>query len=246
MSKLQEMEEKEDIRILLAVESGSRAWGFASPDSDYDVRFIYVRKKEDYLRLDERRDVVEGQLDDVFDINGWDVKKALRLLYKSNPTVFEWCASPIIYRTSPEFEQLKTLLPLYFSKKKGFYHYQHMAETDYREYLKTDEVRIKKYFYVLRPLLAAKWILDRGCPPPMRFSELVEAELENDLKPKVERLLKMKQDLPETGLAPKDQRLTDYIESMLEMMKSKADEIPQDDRGWEALNDYFMSLFGLS
>ena len=132
MSKLQEMEEKENIRILLAVESGSRAWGFASPDSDYDVRFIYVRKKEDYLRLDERRDVVEGQLDDVFDINGWDVKKALRLLYKSNPTVFEWCASPIIYRTSPEFEQLKTLLPLYFSKKKGFYHYQHMAETDYR------------------------------------------------------------------------------------------------------------------
>ena len=88
MSKLQEMEEKENIRILLAVESGSRAWGFASPDSDYDVRFIYVRKKEDYLRLDERRDVVEGQLDDVFDINGWDVKKALRLLYKSNPTVF--------------------------------------------------------------------------------------------------------------------------------------------------------------
>ena len=65
---------------------------------------------------------MEGQLDDVFDINGWDVKKALRLLYKSNPTVFEWCASPIIYRTSPEFEQLKTLLPLYFSKKKGFYH----------------------------------------------------------------------------------------------------------------------------
>ena len=76
VSKLQEMEEKENIRILLAVESGSRAWGFASPDSDYDVRFIYVRKKEDYLRLDERRDVVEGQLDDVFDINGWDVKKA--------------------------------------------------------------------------------------------------------------------------------------------------------------------------
>ena len=87
--KLHEIEKTENVRILLAVESGSRAWGFASPDSDYDVRFIYVRPKEDYLRLEKIRDVIELPLDDVLDINGWDLQKALRLLYKSNPTLFE-------------------------------------------------------------------------------------------------------------------------------------------------------------
>ena len=96
--KLEEIEQIENIKIIMAVESGSRAWGVASPDSDYDVRFIYARKKEDYLSLDEPRDVVEWQLDDVYDVNGWDLKKALKLLYKANPSVFEWCTSPIVYR----------------------------------------------------------------------------------------------------------------------------------------------------
>ena len=113
--KLKEVEKQENVRIIAAVESGSRSWGFASPDSDYDVRFLYVRDKQSYLRLDKIRDVIEWQLDEVLDINGWDIKKALQLLYKSNPTVFEWCASPVVYRTSPEFEELKKLLPLYFS-----------------------------------------------------------------------------------------------------------------------------------
>lgn len=222
--KLREIESKEHVKIIMAVESGSRAWGFESPDSDYDVRFIYVHSKEEYLRLDEVRDVIEWQLDDVLDINGWDVKKALQLLYKSNPTVFEWRASPIIYRGSAEFERLKELLPVYFSKKKGLYYYLHMAETNYREYLKTDEVRIKKYFYVLRPLLAAKWILDYNCPPPMLFSELMREELDAALKSEVDRLLKMKREFPEMGVAPRVQILNDYIECTMEMIKKKADE----------------------
>lgn len=221
--KLREIESKEHVKIIMAVESGSRAWGFESPDSDYDVRFIYVHSKEEYLRLDEVRDVIEWQLDDVLDINGWDVKKALQLLYKSNPTVFEWRASPIIYRGSAEFERLKELLSVYFSKKKGLYYYLHMAETNYREYLKTDEVRIKKYFYVLRPLLAAKWILDYNCPPPMLFSELMREELDAALKSEVDRLLKMKREFPEMGVAPRVQILNDYIECTMEMIKKKAE-----------------------
>ena len=99
--KLREIEGREDCRILLAVESGSRAWGFASPDSDYDVRFIYVRPRESYLRLNRLRDVIELPADDVLDINGWDLDKTLRLLYKSNPTVFEWFSSPLVYQTTP-------------------------------------------------------------------------------------------------------------------------------------------------
>ena len=96
LEELRKIEEVEKVKIIMAVESGSRAWGFASPDSDYDVRFIYVRKPEDYLKLEENRDVIEWKLDEVLDINGWDLRKALRLLYKSNPTIFECIAYCIL------------------------------------------------------------------------------------------------------------------------------------------------------
>ena len=104
--KLKEIEEKENVKIILAVESGSRAWGFASPDSDYDVRFIYVRETKEYLKLNEIRDVIEWQLDETLDISGWDIKKALKLLYKTNPTLFEWFSSPIVYK--------KTITAIFF------------------------------------------------------------------------------------------------------------------------------------
>lgn len=146
LEELRKIEETEDVKIIMAIESGSRAWGFASPDSDYDVRFIYVRKKEEYLKLEGVRDVIEWRLDETLDINGWDIKKALQLLHKSNPTVFEWCTSPIVYMEREEFGWLKELLPDYFSEKKSLFHYWHMAETNYREYLKGEEVRVKKVF----------------------------------------------------------------------------------------------------
>lgn len=145
--KLLEIEQRESGRILLAVESGSRAWGFASPDSDYDVRFIYVRDKDSYLKLNRSRDVIELPINDVLDINGWDVDKTLKLLHNSNPTVFEWFSSPIIYKTTPFAEQFKPIMQHYFSSKSGLWHYLHMAEGNYREYLKVDLVKAKKYFY---------------------------------------------------------------------------------------------------
>lgn len=117
--KLMEIEKTENVRIIMAVESGSRAWGFASPDSDYDVRFVYVRKLEDYLKLEKTRDVIEWQLDDVLDISGWDLKKALQLMHESNPSIFEWCTSTIVYRMSPAFEELKEIRKEYYSPKKA-------------------------------------------------------------------------------------------------------------------------------
>ena len=171
--QLRRIEESENIKILLAVESGSRAWGFASPDSDYDVRFVYIRRPEDYLRLDAVRDVIELPIDDVLDINGWDLQKTLRLLYKSNPTLFEWFSSPIVYQKTEFADKFRELMMHYFSSKKTLYHYISMAEGNYREYLQGEIVRAKKYFYVLRPVLACRWILDRGTPPPMLFSELI-------------------------------------------------------------------------
>ena len=108
--KLDRIETEYDVKILHCIESGSRAWGFASPDSDFDVRFFYVHKPEFYLRLDRSSDVINYELNDVFDINGWDLQKALRLLYKSNPTIFEWNSSPIVYRTTPQWQRVQSVI----------------------------------------------------------------------------------------------------------------------------------------
>ena len=87
------------MRVLLAVESGSRAWGFASPNSDYDARFIYSSAPDWYLSIDleDKHDVIEYPIVDEIDLNGWDVRKALRLFARSNPAFVEWIQSPTIY-----------------------------------------------------------------------------------------------------------------------------------------------------
>ena len=242
LRELKTIEEKENVKIIMAIESGSRAWGFASPDSDYDVRFIYVRKTEDYLKLEDVRDVIEWRCDDLLDINGWDLKKALQLLHKSNPTIFEWCSSPIVYMEREEFAWIKELLPQYFSAKKGLFHYWHMASSNYREYLKGDMVRVKKYFYVLRPILAAKWILDRKQAPPMLFDELVEAQLEDALKPELQKLLEMKKTMSELGMAPKIQIFNDYIEREIPVIKEMAEGIEEKKVDWLPLNELFLHI----
>ena len=98
LKEIEEIENTHSVKVLLAIESGSRAWGFASPDSDYDVRFIYAGKKEDYLRLDSVEDHIEWKLDAVLDINGWDIRKVLLQIHRGNPTLFEWIHSPIVYK----------------------------------------------------------------------------------------------------------------------------------------------------
>ena len=242
VEELQKIEQTHNVKIIMAIESGSRAWGFASPDSDYDVRFIYVRNKEDYLKLEGIRDVIEWKLDEVLDINGWDIRKALQLLHKSNPTIFEWCISPIVYLSTLDFDVLKKVMPGYFSEKKALYHYWHMAQTNYREYLKGEEVRIKKYFYVLRPLLAAQWILDKKVAPPMLFDELVDAELDEKLRPELNCLLGMKKTLPEMGMAPKVQIFNDYIEKVMPDIKEAAEKIEETEKDWDALNELFLQF----
>ena len=172
--KLKEIEEQEHVTILRAVESGSRAWGIASPDSDYDVRFIYVRRTEDYLRLESVRDVIEWQLDEVLDINGWDLKKALVQFHGGNATLFEWANSPIVYRTSPIWDQIYDTAKGYFSKKTAVYHYYGTAAKTCLQDLQEEQVKYKKYFYALRPLMAAKYIEEHGNPPPVLFSDLMK------------------------------------------------------------------------
>lgn len=241
--KLREIEQREECRILLAVESGSRAWGFASPDSDYDVRFIYMRPEKAYLRLDRTRDVIEVPINDELDINGWDIDKTLRLLHKSNPTVFEWFSSPIIYQTSALADQFRPIMQKYFSSKAGLWHYLHMAEGNYRDCLRGEMVRAKKYFYVLRPILACKWILEKGTPPPMLFAELVKSELPDDLSETVYQLLDLKMNSPEIKEIPRIDQLNRYLDTGIVSVKEQIEKLPNTPvQDWNELNELFFSV----
>lgn len=239
--ELRKIEKEYNVEIIYAVESGSRAWGFASPDSDYDVRFIYKRKKNDYLKLKKTRDVIELPIDDVLDINGWDLDKTLKLLYKSNPTLFEWLSSPIVYKNTASAEQLKEISKVYFYSKPSLYHYLSMAKNNYREYLKSEMVKAKKYFYVIRPILACQWILDKGIAPPMLFSELVDEELPLELKSDIDYLLDIKMNNPEMKLVPKIQILNDYIEKSIEKISSKVEQLEDSVKNMDTLNEFFLN-----
>ena len=237
------IEQAEHVRILHCVESGSRAWGFASPDSDYDVRFIYVRDEDFYLKLEETRDVIEWKLDDTLDINGWDLKKALRLLKQSNPTLFEWNSSPLVYRTTDDWKRISQVISGYFLKKKGLYHYLSMARNNYREYLRGEKVKLKKYFYVLRPVLACKWILKHSSPPPMLFEELSDDCLEPEMRSIVDELLRLKKETPELGEGDRIAALNDYLERSIENVGRDILSLPDEDKGgWEELDSLFLSV----
>ena len=243
--KLKEIEARENVRILHCVESGSRAWGFASPDSDYDVRFIYARPVEEYLRLEKIRDVIEWQLDETLDINGWDIQKALRLLHKSNPTLFEWNQSPIVYRTTDDWQKISDVISRYFLKKSGLYHYLSTAKNNYREYLKGEAVRLKKYFYVLRPILACRWILSEQTPPPMLFSTLVDRCLDDELKPEVSTLLRLKMETPEIGEGKRMDRINDYLDRSIVEIGQIIETLPDEEpNSWEELDRLFLSVIG--
>lgn len=239
--ELRKIEQRENVRILLAVESGSRAWGFASPDSDYDVRFIYVRPQNEYLRLDPHRDVIELPIDDVLDINGWDLYKTLQLLHKSNPTLFEWFSSPIVYMETDFAGQFRGMMNSCFSTKRSLLHYLNMAERNYHEFLCGDMVKAKKYFYVLRPILACRWILAEGTPPPMLFASLADSKFDPALRPELDRLLDLKMNSPEIKEIPRVNAINDYLDQSIEEIKSRIAQLPEEPvPEWSELNALFL------
>lgn len=240
--KLEEIEKQEHVKIILAVESGSRAWGFESADSDYDVRFIYVREPEMYLRLDNVRDVIEWQLDEVFDISGWDIKKALQLLYKSNPTLFEWINSPIVYKETEEALELRDIAKEYFDVKKSIMHYLNMTSTTFNNYLQDDMVKLKKYFYAIRPILAAKYAIENKTQPPVKFDELKETMLDEYLMDEVNQLLELKTNSNKREYIPVISGLNKYIENNMNEIKKYASNITDLQFKWDRLNQYFLKL----
>lgn len=234
LTRLEAIERDNDVRITLAVESGSRAWGFASNDSDYDVRFLYVRSHDWHcsINVEGKRDVIECPITDNLDISGWDIRKALRLLYKSNPPLLEWLHSPIIYRELHEAAKpLRATAQRYYSKTSSFYHYLHMAKGNDKNYLQREEVWTKKYLYVLRPLLAIKWSEANQGVPPLDFERVVnEVVDDNSVRTAIGDLLARKRNGDELGTGPRIPALDNFITSEFERHKaegiSKAERPP--------------------
>ena len=262
---LNQIEEQHDVKILLAVESGSRAWGFASADSDYDVRFIYVHRPEQYLRIDLMKDVIEWQLDEVLDINGWDLRKALLAFAKGNPNVMEWANSPIIYRKSKHWDALRDAAMHYFSEKSALCHYYGTANSTLKGHLTGEHIRYKKYFYALRPLLCCRWIEKYHTAPPMEFAKLLslfEDEwdrntgdalttgdreqgdvLTEELYNGIQDLLARKAVTEEKDLNPQMPVIIDFIQSECARQKQLSDAAPDDHRhDYGELNEAFRNL----
>ena len=238
---LSRLEAERKVRVLFACESGSRAWGFASRDSDYDVRFLYVHRRDWYLSVEDRRDVIEEPLTDELDVSGWELRKALRLLRKSNPPLLEWLQSPVVYRADAAFTvEFGALAAEFYSPRRCFAHYLHMAFGNWRKYLEgRAEVSLKKYLYVFRPLLACRWIERQRGPVPMLFAQLVEGVLEEaDVRAALEELVARKQASEELAAAPPVEALQRFAEQELRRLDALTEpaEVAGD---VEELNGFF-------
>ena len=228
LENLRRIESEHEVTVLFACESGSRGWGFASPDSDYDVRFIYVHRLPWYLTVAPGRDVIELPISGELGVNGWDLRKALALLRESNPTLLEWLGSPIVYREDAgAMTRFRTLAQDAFSNAKGWHHYASMAKKNFREHLQAEEVRYKKYLYVLRPLLAARWIRARSGVPPMRFAELAQHTLDATrdaaLIAEINALLEVKMRAGEAATSPRWPGIHAFIEA--ELARNEAEHV---------------------
>lgn len=239
---LEQIEGNEGVRVLYAVESGSRAWGFASSDSDWDVRFIYLRPPGWYLSIQDRRDVLEYPLSPGgLDVSGWDLQKALRLFAKSNPPMMEWLRSPIIYREAfSTTAKLRRLSEAFFSSRSCLHHYFHMGEGNFKDYLRGARVRVKKYFYVLRPLLACRWIEAHDTMPPMEFDKLVADQLPEGLRPAVADLTARKRSGEELEEGPQIPEISAFLEAEIARFGSQLGLEPKTPPpDWEKLDAVF-------
>lgn len=248
-TRLDDIERDHDVRILFAIESGSRAWGFPSPDSDFDVRFVYARKPEWYLSIDPRRDVIELPIEGDLDINGWDLKKALQLLVKPNPVLLEWLRSPIVYRADKTaMDKLAALGERTHHLRPSTHHYLRLAESQYRRFIEGKaSVPLKKYFYSLRPALALLWMRTHpDKPAPMSLPELWNGvDLPAEMSEFIEDMLERKAKTKELGSGPRVAVLDELIEREIALSRSDLESLPPvDHEVLDAANELFREVVG--
>ena len=237
--KLDELQRQKECRLLLAVESGSRAWGYASTTSDYDVRCIYYYPQERYLSIRPPRDTVEWELNDVFDITGWELRKTLGLTLKSNLTVYEWADSPIVYRSSPWIEEFRSLIRSGLQPGLLASRYLGMAASTIHRYLERQEVPYKQYFYALRPLLAARWVLQERRPAPVPFADLRHL-LPDEMQEVTDELLALRSGSTEKASGPAHPAAMAFITRELAALDALAATLPPPETPDTApLDDFF-------
>lgn len=244
-NELAKLEESQDIEILYACESGSRAWGFPSPDSDYDVRFIYRHPREKYLSIHPPEDNINLFITKDLDFNGWEIRKALLLFGKSNVSLYEWMQSDTVYQQKTYFiELLRELAPQYFSPRAAVHHYLGIARNTYEGILQEPEVKIKKYFYALRTILSACWIVHHNEIPPLQFQKLLPLINDSTLKVVVEDLLTQKTQAKEGETIAHEPYVHQFIEAELKNSQAAAAAFDKKQPDWEPLNTLFRETLG--
>ena len=224
-SRLAEIVRTEGVGIGLAIESGSRAWGFPSPDSDYDCRFLFVRPAEDHLSPWPKRDVIETPLTDDIDLNGWELGKALKLLLKGNAVVIEWLMSPIVYDGDARFRDALAAFACRWSSRTGVMrHYLHLGERQRRTYFADGrDIQIKKLFYALRPAAALRWLRlhpDRAVAP-MQFMTLMEqSDPPADVLATARELIRLKSRTRELGSGPLPPEIEAFVDGEFEAARA--------------------------
>lgn len=248
VARLGDIEREESVAVIYACESGSRAWGFPSENSDYDVRFLYVRAPEWYFSIDveDRRDVIERPIDDMLDISGWDIRKGLRLMRKSNPPLLEWLDSPIVYSVdAPLLALLAELIPIYYDPTSCAYHYLSMARGNAQNYLRGETILLKKYLYVLRPLLAVRWIEAGYGAVPMEFGRLLDRCVSDaTVREAIDRLIERKRGGLESVREPRIEAISRFIEEELQRHEGKPFRFDRRMNGPEEMNRVFRAIVG--
>ncbi len=240
---LTKIEEEKDIKILLACETGSRAWGFPSPDSDFDIRIIYKHKKNWYLSLNEKKDSIDLMFENnEIDITGWDLKKSLKLLQKSNAALLERIQSPIIYKCDKEFlNDIKFVAQNQYSRISTIHHYLSMTKKFTEELKENEEYKLKKFFYALRSATACKWIIEKEQMPPIEFTRMINGlNLPNSITKRIKELIELKATISESYYHNGEKELLSFIEDCIVLSDEKRQNLPTSKGNIEDLNTFFL------
>ena len=230
---------KKKVKILYACETGSRAWGFPSPDSDYDVRFIYMHERDWYLSLSQQKDTIE-YMDGDLDITGWDLRKCLVLLKKSNAPLIERFKSPIEYYAVPDFkDDFRNLIVNCYSPVAVFYHHYSLAKKFWEDIKDKNEVKLKSYFYLVRSLLSCNWIIKDKSVLPMDIEGLM-TRIDDEHKKSLKELIKLKAGVGEKYLHKKDEVLNGYTEELWDLIEVSKENLGVNSADFSLLNEFFL------
>ena len=238
---LTQIETKKQIKILYACETGSRAWGFPSPDSDYDIRFIYMHERDWYLSLSQRKDTIEI-MDGDLDITGWDLRKCLTLLKKSNAPLIERFQSPIEYYAVPGFkDEFKKLVERYYSPIAVFFHHYSWAKNFWEDLKDKEEFKLKSYFYLIRSLLSCNWIIKDKSVLPMEIEGLMKY-IDDDFKDELRTLIVLKGAVAEKHLYRREDKLNERILNLFELIESSKESLVANKADMSLLNEFFLKM----